>query len=57
MPTVQPPPFGYIKDNNTTVTFIDMCTNLGSGILVLPLISLMEDVAIFKAFCKKKYTH
>ncbi|KAL2711868.1 sodium-independent sulfate anion transporter isoform X1 [Vespula squamosa] len=50
MPTVQSPPFGYIKDDNTTITFIDMCTNLGSGILVLPLISLMEDVAIFKAF-------
>ncbi|KAI4491131.1 hypothetical protein M0802_010441 [Mischocyttarus mexicanus] len=54
MPNVQLPPFGYVKDENTTITFIDMCTNLGSGILVLPLISLMEDVAIFKAFTQGK---
>ncbi|XP_043499066.1 sodium-independent sulfate anion transporter [Polistes fuscatus] len=54
MPNIQSPPFGYIKDENTTVTFIDMCTNLGSGIIVLPLISLMEDVAIFKAFSQGK---
>lgn len=50
MPTVQVPPFGYMKDDNTTVTFIDMVSNLSSGILVLPLISLMEDIAICKAF-------
>ncbi|KAK9295385.1 hypothetical protein QLX08_010277 [Tetragonisca angustula] len=53
MPNVQLPPFGYIKDN-TTVTFIDMISNLGSGILVLPLISLMEDIAICKAFSTGK---
>lgn len=52
MPAVQIPPFGYIKDSNTTLTFIDMIGNLGSGILVIPLISLMEDVAICKAFGK-----
>lgn len=52
MPNVRLPPFSYTKDDNTTVTFIDMASNLGSGILVLPLISLMEDIAICKAFCK-----
>lgn len=52
MPNIQPPPFSYIKYDNTTVTFVDMISNLGSGILVLPLISLMEDIAICKAFCK-----
>lgn len=54
MPAVQVPPFGYIKDSNTTLTFIDMIGNLGSGILVLPLISLMEDIAICKAFANGK---
>ncbi|XP_017790276.1 PREDICTED: sodium-independent sulfate anion transporter-like [Habropoda laboriosa] len=54
MPSVQLPPFGYTKDDNTTVTFIDMVSNLGSGILVLPLISLMEDIAICKAFSTGK---
>lgn len=52
MPTVQIPPFGYITNNDTTVTFVDMVSNLGSGILVIPLISLMEDIAICKAFGK-----
>ena len=55
LPDVQLPPFSYIKDDNTTVTFIDMISNLGSGILVLPLISLMEDIAICKAFCKLEH--
>lgn len=51
MPTVQAPPFGFTKDN-TTVTFIEMLGNLGSGIVVIPLISLMEDIAVCKAFGK-----
>lgn len=54
MPTLGAPPFGYAKDDNTTVSFFDMCGNLGSGILVLPLISLMEDIAICKAFANGK---
>ncbi|XP_033305969.1 sodium-independent sulfate anion transporter isoform X1 [Bombus bifarius] len=54
MPNVRLPPFSYTKDDNTTVTFIDMASNLGSGILVLPLISLMEDIAICKAFSTGK---
>ncbi|XP_076243810.1 epidermal stripes and patches [Calliopsis andreniformis] len=54
MPTVQLPPFSYTKIDNTTVTFFDMVSNLGSGILVLPLISLMEDIAICKAFSTGK---
>ncbi|CAL1675363.1 unnamed protein product [Lasius platythorax] len=54
MPAVQVPPFGFIKDSNTTLTFIDMISNLGSGILVVPLISLMEDIAICKAFANGK---
>ncbi|XP_012255327.1 sodium-independent sulfate anion transporter isoform X2 [Athalia rosae] len=54
MPSFQLPPFGYTKDENTTVTFIEMCSNLGSGILVVPLISLMENIAICKAFANGK---
>ncbi|XP_057324101.1 sodium-independent sulfate anion transporter-like [Microplitis mediator] len=54
MPTVKLPPFGFTKDQNTTLTFMDMCSNLGSGLIVLPLISLMEDVAVCKAFSNGK---
>ncbi|XP_053999085.1 sodium-independent sulfate anion transporter [Hylaeus anthracinus] len=54
LPTVQLPPFSYTKNDNTTVTFVEMVSNLGSGILVLPLISLMENIAICKAFSTGK---
>ncbi|KAJ8665258.1 hypothetical protein QAD02_006920 [Eretmocerus hayati] len=54
MPKVQLPPFGYTKENSTTVSFLDMCSNLGNGILVLPLIALMEDISICKAFANGK---
>ncbi|XP_051174052.1 sodium-independent sulfate anion transporter [Leptopilina boulardi] len=53
MPSIQSPPFSITKDN-TTISFIEMCKNLGSGILVVPLISLMENVAICKAFANGK---
>ncbi|XP_076168047.1 epidermal stripes and patches [Ptiloglossa arizonensis] len=54
LPTVQLPAFSYTKNDNITVSFVDMISNLGSGILVLPLISLMEDIAICKAFSTGK---
>ncbi|XP_043479223.1 sodium-independent sulfate anion transporter [Leptopilina heterotoma] len=53
MPTIQLPPFS-INNANSTISFIEMCKNLGSGILVVPLISLMENVAICKAFANGK---
>lgn len=30
-----------------------MCSDLGSGLIVVPLIALLEDIAICKAFGKK----
>ncbi|XP_071872237.1 sodium-independent sulfate anion transporter [Bombus fervidus] len=35
---------------NETYTFLDMCSHLGSGIIVLPLVSVLANVAIAKAF-------
>ncbi|KAJ8928375.1 hypothetical protein NQ314_019106 [Rhamnusium bicolor] len=55
LPAVKPPPFGYYEDNNgTTVyhTFFEMISNLGSGIIVVPLITLLENIAVCKAFGK-----
>ena len=55
LPSVQVPPFGYTEDKNgTTIThdLWDMMSNLGSGIVVVPLIGLLEDIAICKAFGK-----
>lgn len=50
LPAVQLPPFSYTKDDNTTVGFMDMISNIGPGIIVVPLIALLENISICKAF-------
>ncbi|XP_045497084.1 sodium-independent sulfate anion transporter isoform X2 [Colias croceus] len=50
VPTPMVPPFSYVKSDNTTVDFVDMVSEMGSGLLVIPLIVLLEDIAICKAF-------
>ncbi|XP_066159016.1 sodium-independent sulfate anion transporter-like isoform X2 [Euwallacea fornicatus] len=58
LPSVQPPPFGYTKDleNGTQIYigFWDMVSNLSTGIIVTPLIGLLETIAICKAFADGK---
>lgn len=49
MPNFQAPPFSYVS-GNSTIGFFDMCADLGSGIIVVPLIGLLENIAICKAF-------
>lgn len=55
LPEAKPPPFS-VTHNNTTETFMDMVSNLGSGIIVVPLIALLENIAICKAFGKLSMT-
>lgn len=50
-PRVEPPAFSYVQ-GNSTVTFSEMFVNLGTGTIIVPLISLIGNVAIAKAFCK-----
>lgn len=50
----QVPPISYEREDNTTASFIDMISELGSGIIVIPLIVLLEDIAICKAFSDGK---
>lgn len=52
LPAVQPPPFSMEPD--TKETFMEMVSSLGSGLIVVPLIALMENVAICKAFSSGK---
>nr|CAH7755569.1 unnamed protein product [Callosobruchus chinensis] len=55
LPDVKLPPFGYEREINGTIartTFFDMVTQLGSGIIVVPLIGILENIAVCKAFCK-----
>ncbi|EFN81292.1 sodium-independent sulfate anion transporter [Harpegnathos saltator] len=51
LPSVEPPPF-WRKVGNETESFIDMAKNLKTGILVVPLISIIGNVAIAKAFSR-----
>ncbi|XP_048482779.1 sodium-independent sulfate anion transporter [Plutella xylostella] len=49
LPPLQPPPFTTtIGDRN--VTFIEMCSDLGSSIVLVPIIGVLGNVAIAKAF-------
>lgn len=58
LPNVQAPPFGgYTRIINGTevhVTFTEIMSNLGTGIIVVPLIGLLETIAICKAFSNGK---
>ncbi|XP_076474248.1 sodium-independent sulfate anion transporter isoform X2 [Bombus vancouverensis nearcticus] len=49
LPKLSVPPFSS-QVGNETYTFLDMCSHLGSGIIILPLVSVLANVAIAKAF-------
>lgn len=51
LPDVKLPPF-EARVGNQTYEFFDMVSTMGSGCLVIPLLSLLETVAIAKVFCK-----
>lgn len=51
LPTVAPPPFSAFA-NNQTYAFEDMVFKLGGGVVVVPLIAILGNVAIAKAFCE-----
>lgn len=51
LPSPQLPPFSTVV-GNTTYTGGEMLSHLGSGLLVLPLVGIISNVAIAKAFCE-----
>lgn len=51
LPPFRPPPFETII-NNATVTFDGMISQLGASLIAIPVISVLESVAVAKAFCK-----
>lgn len=51
LPPFQPPPFSTTVDGSP-VDFIGMVTRLSTTIIALPIVSILESVAITKAFCK-----
>lgn len=62
LPSVQLPPFSIAEIRNETsgeiiregLGFSDMISSLGSGLIVVPLIALLENIAICKAFANGK---
>lgn len=54
LPSFSLPAFS-IQENNSTVTFLDMCSELGLGIVVIPMVAILANVAIAKAFGKYWY--
>ena len=62
IPTPALPPFSIPKhsvENGTLppedVSFGDMAGNLGSAFIIIPIIAILESVAIAKAFCKAPF--
>ncbi|XP_034940502.1 sodium-independent sulfate anion transporter-like isoform X2 [Chelonus insularis] len=53
LPNFQLPPFNT-KLGNQTYDFIDMVSVMGSGCLVVPLLSLLESIALAKVFSDGK---
>lgn len=49
LPKVSLPPFSS-QVGNQTYTFFDMCAHYGLGLGILPVISVLANVAIAKAF-------
>ncbi|CAD7084099.1 unnamed protein product [Hermetia illucens] len=55
LPPVAPPPFSTVVNNGTThLDFIDMVSSLSSSIIAIPLVVILESIAIAKAFSKGK---
>ncbi|XP_075147654.1 sodium-independent sulfate anion transporter [Haematobia irritans] len=53
IPPFKPPPFSTTV-NGTTIEFNEMISNLGASLASIPLISILESIAIAKAFSKGK---
>ncbi|XP_022830973.1 sodium-independent sulfate anion transporter-like [Spodoptera litura] len=50
LPRLSAPPFSASVDNST-VTFVDMVQQLGSAVIMLPIVMVLANIAIAKAFC------
>lgn len=55
MPSFQAPLFSLTANETSSgraESFSEIVSGLGSGLIVVPLIALMENIAICKAFCE-----
>ncbi|CAG9584960.1 unnamed protein product [Danaus chrysippus] len=54
LPQISPPPFSATVGNHT-YSFTEMSSTLGSAIFVVPLLSILENIALAKVFSEGKY--
>ncbi|XP_046959904.1 sodium-independent sulfate anion transporter-like [Vanessa cardui] len=54
LPQISPPPFSATVGNHT-YSFTEMASTLGSAIFVVPLLSILENIALAKVFSEGKY--
>jgi len=54
LPPFKPPPFSYSFNETTYVGFGEMVSDLGSALIIIPLIAILENIAIAKAFAGGK---
>ncbi|KAM5151342.1 sodium-independent sulfate anion transporter isoform 2-T3 [Callospermophilus lateralis] len=52
LPPVQTPPFSLTTANGTT-SFAEMVQDMGTGLAVVPLVGLLESIAVAKAFASQ----
>lgn len=53
LPSFKLPKFSIERDNRT-IGFLEICNDIGSGLFLLPLVSVLANVAIAKSFSKLK---
>ncbi|XP_050540924.1 sodium-independent sulfate anion transporter-like isoform X2 [Daktulosphaira vitifoliae] len=53
MPSIDFPQFS-IQNGATTIGFFEMVSKMGSGVIVLPLIALLENISVCKTFANGK---
>lgn len=51
LPEFKPPPFST-NFQNGTYSFMDMAEQFGGSIIFVPIVGILESIAIAKAFCK-----
>ena len=52
LPPFAPPPFETTKNGTVPVLFPEMVSDLGTALIIIPLIGILENIAIAKAFGK-----
>lgn len=51
IPSFTLPPFS-IQNGNSTYSFLEICSELKTGIIVVPLVAVLANIAIAKSFSK-----